>query len=547
MNFKRMISRKRIFFAAFLFVIVFLAASRADLALKSSQDIPKPGGTLHVRDFSDAFKPNFDPASGVCAFVTEQIFDGLVKLGDDLIPAPALAEYWTPSEDGKKHVFYLRRGVRFHDGKEVTSQDVKFSLERLIAKETQSPYREYFTTKVVGAQEFWEGKAADVSGFRTPDKYVFEIEWRNPFAAALYLLGMSYCKVLPRDLVISQGKNFFLNPVGTGAFKFDSWVRSPKLDILGVRLERNDAYFDKKAYLEAVEFSPSYTEDHFVDKEIEVMPFLSERLARAGCQVKDGGPQNISFLMMSCQIPPLDRPSIRKALAYAIDREKLALAVQAGEFIRRTTNNYIPPQWPGFFPLDDAYNYNPEKAWQVLNEQGFFTDKKFPELVLFLPAPGPVPRSDAHLKFAAELESQLDKLGIALTVKYYRTLRDVKDARRPFLMKVDWSMDFPDPESIILPLFQSRSEINLGNHKYVSPQLDALLEEAERERSWDRRTALFRRMERILVDEMPAIPLFTNVQRIALQPYVRGAKMPAWGISYLNAKEIWLDNKEPQQ
>jgi ABC-type transport system substrate-binding protein len=542
MNDVKMPSRRQIFLALFILSIILIFGALPDFAVKPSQDIPKPGGTLHVRDFSDSFKPNLDPATGSCVLITEQIFDGLVRLDNNLVPSPALAEYWIP-EEGRNYIFFLRKGVKFHDGRELTSQDVKFSFERLIRRETNSPFREYFLSKIVGAQEFAEGKAEDVAGFKTPDKYIFEIQWRSPYVSALYLLSMSFCKILPRDLVLAQGKNFFWKPVGTGAFKFDSWVRTPQLVEAGVRLERNSAYFGKKAYLDALEFSPYYTEDQFVKKEIEVMPFLSERLARAGCQVLDGGLQNITFLMMSCHIPPLDRPSVRKALAYGIDKEKLAQAVQGGEFIRRTTNNFIPVQWPGFFPLDDAYNFSPEKARQILEEQGFFTEKDFPELVLFLP----LPKNAAQLKFADELESQLDKVGISVTAKTFQSLRDIKDTRQPFLMKVDWAMDLPDPESIIMPLFQSRSEINRGNHRYASARLDKLLEEAEMERSLSRRTELFRQMEQVLVEDLPALPVYSSEQRIALQPYVRGVKMPPLGFSYLDAKEIWLNKKEQQE
>lgn len=542
MNDVKMPSRRQIFLALFILSIILIFGALPDFAVKPPQDIPKPGGTLHVRDFSDSFKPNLDPATGSCVFITEQIFDGLVRLDNNLVPSPALAEYWIP-EEGRNYIFFLRQGVKFHDGRELTSQDVKFSFERLIRRETNSPFREYFLSKIVGAQEFAEGKAEDVAGFKTPDKYIFEIQWRSPYVSALYLLSMSFCKILPQDLVLAQGKNFFWKPVGTGAFKFDSWVRTPQLVEAGVRLERNSAYFGKKTYLDALEFSPYYTEDQFVKKEIEVMPFLSERLARAGCQVLDGGLQNITFLMMSCHIPPLDRPSVRKALAYGIDKEKLAQAVQGGEFIRRTTNNFIPVQWPGFFPLDDAYNFSPEKARQILEEQGFFTEKDFPELVLLLP----LPKNVTQLKFADELESQLDKVGISVTAKYFQSLRDVKDIRQPFLMKVDWAMDLPDPESIIMPLFQSRSEINRGNHRYASARLDKLLEEAEMERSLSRRTELFRQMEQVLVEDLPALPIYSSEQRIALQPYVRGVKMPPLGFSYLDAKEIWLNKKEQQE
>lgn len=537
-----MLGIRRIFLVLSLAAIALMCGSLPDFAIRPPEDIPMPGGTLHVRDFSDSFNPDLDPAAGACVFITEQIFDGLVRLDNNLIPSPALAEYWIP-EDGKNYVFFLRKGVKFHNGREMTSQDVKFSFERLIRRETNSPFREYLISKIVGAKEFAEGKAEDVSGFKAPEKYIFEIQWQRPSVSALYLLSMSFCKILPREVVLSEGKNFFWKPVGTGAFRFDSWVRSPKLDIVGVRLERNNAYFGKKPYLDALEFTPYYTVDHFVEKEIEIIPFISERLARAGCQVKDGGPQSLTFLLMSCHIPPLDRPSLRKALAYGIDKEKLAQAVQVGEFVRRATNNFIPAQWPGFFPLDDTNAHNPERSRQILEEHGFSLEKRFPELVLFLPAP----KNEVNLKFAAELENELDKLGIPLTVKYYQSLRDVKDVRKPFLVKVDWTMDFPDAESILLPLFQSQSEINLSNHRYSSARLDKMLDEADMERSSNGRTESFRQMEKVLLEDLPAIPVYSSEQRIALQPYVRGVKMPALGFSYLDVKDIWLDKKEQKQ
>jgi ABC-type oligopeptide transport system substrate-binding subunit len=98
-----------------------------------------------------------------------------------------------------------------------------------------------------------------------------------------------------------------------------------------------------------------------------------------------------------------------------------------------------------------------------------------------------------------------------------------------------------------MPLFQSRSEINRGNHRYASERLDKLLGEAEMERSLSRRTEFFRQMEQVLVEDLPALPIYSSEQRIALQPYVRGVKMPPLGFSYLDAKEIWLNKKEQQE
>ncbi len=521
-----------------LALVLFLAPP--DFAIRNTQEVPKNGGTLHVKAFGDVFKPNLDPTSGSWIFITEQIFDGLVRLDYNLDIIPSLAEYWRPSGDGRIYTFYLRKGVRFHDGREMTSQDVKFSFERLIHKETNSPYYELLASKVEGAPEFREGKATEVSGFKAPDKYVFEIHWNNPYVSALSLLSMSFCKVVPRDLVMRHGNDFFWKPIGTGAFKFENWLRSPKLEIVGVRLERNGDYFGRKSYLDALEFSPYYTVNHFVDREIEMIPFVSDRLAASGGQVLQGGPYNVTCLMMSCRIPPLDRLPIRKALAYGIDKDRLVQALADGDSIRQPTYNYIPPRLPGFFPIYDAQNYDLEKAGRILEEQGFAPEKRFPELTLFLPSP----RNDFNLKFSRELENQLDKLDIPLNIKYYKSLTELREFKKPFLANIRVMMDFPDAENIVRPLYYSATDNSGTWYGYDNPGLDKLFQEAEVERSRARRVELFRKMEKILGEDLPAIPLYSEERRIAVQPYVRGLKVPALGFDYVDAKDIWLVRKE---
>ena len=537
--------KKKILLFLFITVSLTIFAALPNFGLKNPQEVPRSGGTLRVKAFEKTFTTDLDPASGAWVFITEQIFDGLVRLDYNLDIVPWLAEYWKASEDGKKYTFYLRPGVRFHHGRELTSRDVKFSLERLIRKETNSPYSELLTSKVVGADEFREGKADEVSGFKVPGNLIFEIQWKNPYLSALYplyLLSMGFCKVLPEDLVKAQGRNFFWKPVGSGAFRFESWLRSSRLDIVGVRLERNNDYFSKKAYLDFLEFSPLFTVDHFMANELDIIPFSSIRLAASGCQVVEGSPFNISYLMMNCRIPPLDRLPVRKALAFGIDKEKLAKVISENEIVRRVTNNYIPPRLPGFFPLDEAQSYDLDKARRILEEQGFSPERQFPELTLFLPSP----RNDPHLRFARELENQLEPLGISLDVRYYRSLEEIKDFQRPFLVQLTWAMDFPDAENVIRGVFSSSSTVNRICLGYNNPGLDGLLAASDVERSRVRRIDLFRKIEKILGEDLPSIPLYSDEERLAVQSYVRGVKIPALGFQYMDAKDIWLVKKEPQ-
>jgi ABC-type transport system substrate-binding protein len=520
--------------------LVASAVAVAAFPIRAGQDTPRPGGTLRVRPFSDDVRPNLDPASGVWIFATEQIFDGLVAIDADLTPVPGLAEYWKVEDEGRRMLFYLRKGSRFHNGREVTSEDVKFSFERLLRPEVGSPFYDYFASRVAGARDFREGKATDVSGFRAPAPDVFEIRLVSPFVSALPILGMSFAKVLPKDLVQDQGRNFFFRPVGSGAFIFDSWMRSPRLDIVGVRLERNPRYFGKKPFVSVLEISPHFNDEHFRNRELDICPFWSEDLAEAGCKVLSSGPRSITLLAMSCRNSPLDRPSVRRAIARALDKEALARTGENLATVSRATDNFIPPLWPGFFPRD-AVAAAPEKSRQVLEDQGFFLEKEFPQLLLFIPA-GRDNRD--HQMFAREAARELGLIGISVAIRTYQTPGDLKDLRQPFLAKIDWALDVPDPETILRLLFHSRSDINGAVSGYASAELDKLLEEAGAEKSATRRNELLRRAEAVLFEDLPAFPVTMNEQRLAVQPYVRGVRVPPLGFAYLDTREIWLDKKE---
>jgi len=517
-------------------LVFFFSMPLSNFAEKKNKKNPQYGGTLRVKSFTNILKTSLDPANPESyIFVLEQIYDGLVRLDKDFNIVPRLAEYWKISPDGKKYVFYLRKGIKFHHGRELTAEDVKFSLERLVNSETNSPYYQFFTPRVVGAQDYRTGKTRHVEGFKVRNKHIFEIQLIRPYVSALYLMSMNFCKVLPRDLVLSQGKGFFSKPSGTGPFKFTYWMRSPQLEIVGFHLERNDQYFRGKPYLDAVEFSPYFRLDHFMDKEIDIIPVLSDRLFRTDCQIFEGGFYNLIFLGMSCHIPPLDRNTVRKAIFSGVNKSDVARVAFDSMSIPKIIKNYIPPVLPGFFPIEEEESYDLKQAKEILQDEGFSEEKKFPSPTLFLD----YPRTEIKFKIHRELRRQLDVLGIRLRLKYYSSLEEIKRFKEPYLIFFNRSMSFPDPEDIIRPLFFSKSIFNV--FRFANPALDELLERAETERSWTKRIKLFHQIENILFADVPAIPLFSNQQRIAVQPYVKGVELPPLGFYYLEAKNIWLD------
>jgi len=507
---------------------------------------PRPGGTLLIKAYQTPFNPIFDPAASSHYFVVEQLYDGLVKFDNNFLVIPCLAEYWTISDDGRRITFYLRKGVKFHDGREMTAEDVKFSLERLVQNRPGNVCYQYFISRVVGAEEYWRGKTGEVSGFRIIDPYTFEIQWTRPYVSSLglNLLSMYYCKILPKNLLLAQGNGFFQKPVGTGPFKFAYWLRNtkfdaPNLEILGVRLERNVHYFGKKPYLDALEYSPYFSDNDFAAGDVHIIPMTSNALVHNRAQILENSSLRSAFLALSCHIPPLDRPDVRRALALGINRAGLAAVAAAPSSVPQLTENYIPPLLPGFFPKDVSQGYEPDKARMLLARLLPESGGRLP-LALVLP----LPKRDIYPGLIRELERQLDALGIGLDVKYIRSAEDIRTIGVPYLKFLEWTMDFPDPEDIVLPLFASRSSANELNSHYANPRLDALLEQSEVETSSEKRTDLFREMEQILFEDVPSIPLYTERIRIALLPSVHGAKLPALGFYFLDTKDIWLAERE---
>jgi ABC-type transport system substrate-binding protein len=516
-----------------LLALTVLASPRGP---RQTTEEPRYGGTFRVKGYQTPFNRIFDPALPSHYFITEQLYDGLVRFDNRFNPIPALAEYWTSDPDKTRITFHLRRGVRFHNGRELTAADVKYSLERLVQRRTGNTTYQHFVGKVVGADDYWEGRATEISGFRVVDPATFEIRWVRPCVAGLYLLGMYYCKILPRDLLESQGRGFFNKPVGTGPFKFDEWIRSPRLEIVGVRLERNPDYYERRAYLAALEYSPYYTDAQFEDGAVHLVSVTSERMLRGGYQVLENSTLKSYFLAFSCDMPPLDRPEVRRAVALGLDKARLAAACNTPATLHQVMNNYVPPLLPGFFPKQAGPYSDPDTAKLLLDRLLPAGGRK--ELALTLLCDGP--RTDETAGFARELGRELAALEIRLDVRYLRRPEDARAVRVPYLKFQAFTMNFPDPEDIILPLYYSGSPANALSARYDDPRLDGLLEEAASETSWERRTGLFREMEKRLAEAMPALPLFSERIRIALQPEVRGFELPAMGFIFLNVKDIWL-------
>jgi ABC-type transport system substrate-binding protein len=201
------------------------------------------------------------------------------------------------------------------------------------------------------------------------------------------------------------------------------------------------------------------------------------------------------------------------------------------------TNNFLPAKLPGFFPVDDQGRPDVEAAKQLLRQNGITDAGSLPAFSLYFEEP----RIEEADKICRVLRDALEALGLRLRIKFYKNPEDIQTSREPYFVFLNWRMDFPAPENIIFPLFISSSVQNKALMRYSSQRLDDLAAQAETETSWSERIALFQKIEEILDQDVPAIPLFSRQERLALQPDIRGVRIPPLGSYYLDAKEIWLD------
>ena len=238
---------------------------------------PRRGGTLMVWEDSRVrmLDPHvaFDVVSGVGV---EMLFESLYKYDHQTRLTPSLAESLpTISEDGRTFTVKLRRGVRFHNGRELTAHDVVWSFERMLSPELFSPGAPYYRA-IEGSEEYRQKRAPHVSGLRALDAYSVEFRLSKPDQSFVHTLAMRFAAPVPKEEVLARGADFKRRPVGTGAYKLVSWDR-------GVRLvfERNPTYHirgwprvDRVVFEEGLKREAAFL--RFRNGEVDIMPRLKE-------------------------------------------------------------------------------------------------------------------------------------------------------------------------------------------------------------------------------------------------------------------------------
>jgi peptide/nickel transport system substrate-binding protein/oligopeptide transport system substrate-binding protein len=471
--------------------------------------------------------------------VAQQVFDGLVQFDQTLTISPALATFWKASRDGLTWTFTLRRGVRFHHGREMTADDVVFSLARLLDPRVGSGAADLFAG-IKGAREFREGRATSVAGLTALDRHTVRVELERAIAPFVSLTAVGHAKIVPRDLVERQGEAFGRHPIGTGPFRFVRWERGRE-----IVLAANPDYFDGRPSVNGVvfrifpgqKFEALY--DEFKRGNLEDVHVPTRDYHRV---VKDPSHIyvrrsmfNVRFYGLNTRRKPFDDVRVRQAVVHAIDRDAIVNGTWLGRFV--PARGILPPGSLGFNPGLRGLAHDPERARALLERAGHPGGAGLPPITLWSSV-----KEDRILREHDQIEKDLDAIGLRLDVRYltdWPAFAKMLAENPPQMFLYAWYADVPDPDNFLFQLFHSRSVRNYVG--YANPTVDELLVRARAEQDDQRRVELYRRAEQTIVDEAPIVPMWHYTYERLFQPYVRSIEVNGLGDPYIPLRKIRLE------
>jgi ABC-type transport system substrate-binding protein len=506
---------KHLLGAALALALVLPAAAGAARA-----DDIKQGGSMVVTYKDDV--STLDPAIGYDWqnwSMIKSLFDGLMdyKPGTtDLVPD--LAESYEVAPDGLSYTFKLRPGVKFHNGRELTADDVKWSIERAVRPETQSPGQGFFNM-IAGFADVTSGKAKELSGIEVVDPHTVRVRLSRPDATFLHVMALNFGFAVPKEEVEKYGQDFGKHPVGTGAYKMTEWTLGQR-----VVFERNPDYYKQGLpKLDKITFEVGQEplvallrlERGEVDilgdpippaKFLEVIndPTLKKNVVK-------GGQLHTGYVTMNVRIKPFDNRLVREAVNHAINKDRIIKIIN-GRAV--PANQPLPPAMPGYDPAYKGYAYDPAKAKALLAEAGLANGF---DTVLYAMNTDPNPR------IAQAIQQDLAEVGIRAEVKALAQANviaaggDEKGAPMVWSGGMAWIADFPDPSDFYGPILGCNGAVPGGWNWswYCNRELDKKAAAADAitdPAKVEERLKAWRGIFLSIMDDAPWAPVFNELR-----------------------------------
>ncbi|MGD9332815.1 MAG: ABC transporter substrate-binding protein, partial [Desulfobacterales bacterium] len=409
-----------------------------------------------------------DPAyetDGNSFMVCDNIYEALVSYADESTALePGLAESWDISPDGKTYTFNLRKGVKFHDGTDFNADTVVFSIGRMMKDRQIKYFGEGWEIPVQERPpEYWVSMEMDdiVGSIEATGEHTVVFKLKQVNAPFLANMGMDFADIISPTAFMKNPKEFLRTPVGTGPFKFASWVKDDR-----ITLEKFDAYWDKNAgpYLDKVIFrSIPENSVRFLELKtgnIHICQFpnpqdiaLAKEDPNLILPTQPG--MNVGYLSFNhTKEPWKSNVKLRKAIGHAINRQAIVDNLYQG--MGQVAKNPIPPTMWGYNESIPGYEYNPELAKQLLTEAGFPNGEGLGEINLWS-MPVPRPYNPDGVKIGEAMAADLAKVGIKAKVVTYEWGTYLKRQREQpedmDLFQLGWTGDNGDPDNFLAVLF----------------------------------------------------------------------------------------------
>ncbi|HCL81148.1 MAG TPA: hypothetical protein DHW81_02635 [Nitrospiraceae bacterium] len=500
----------------FCAVIVFLVSCTASLERIEG----------HVYYRLNANPTTLDPAliadvSG--ASIAAKLFNGLVRLGDDLEILPDIAERWEISKDGKRYKFSLKKGVRFSNGHEVKAKDFKYSFERVLNPGMRSPNTWVFD-KISGASEFQQGLANEVIGLRVSGDYVFEIILRKPFSPFLSMLTTTPAYVVPEEDVKRWSVDFSSHPSGTGPFVLKGWKSGGSLI-----LQANERYFDGKVRIRGIVYRiipedlTAVTE--FELGNIDVISLSASAYSKFRNDKKWGRylasikGLNTYYLGMNTSRPPFNDPELRTAVSHAIDRKKILETFYEGR--GRLALGPVPDMlrmWDLRPDMTASLHYAPETAKRIIKTKGLSDTS----VNMYVTADQDV------VDLSEIIQSYLSASGMNVKIKQleWSAYKEAINKGEPDMFWLSWWADYPDPENFLFPLFHSSNFGPAGNRtRYANKKADSLIEQGQYALNEKDRNGFYKKAEEIIIKESPWVSFWHRTDFLVIRPRIKGYRV----------------------
>ncbi|MGH9580370.1 MAG: ABC transporter substrate-binding protein [Terriglobales bacterium] len=466
---------------------------------------------------------NLDPRVGTDAQserIGSLIFDALLQRDQHFELQPQLAERWE-IPDPLTYVFHLRRGVKFHDGRPLTSRDVKWTFDSIIEGTLRTPKASTYRF---------------VERVDAPDDATVIFRLKEPYAPLLWNLSGGAVGIVP----YGSGPEMAQAPVGSGPFRLVRLVQDKE-----VVLERNDQYWAGPPKLKRVRFAvvPDTTtrvlELRKGSADVASNALTADMVAALRREGKLGiiqAPGTIySYLAMNLKDPLLGDVRVRRALAYAVDRRPILHYLWRD--LARPASSLLPPEHWAYSGQGPTYDYDPERARRILDEAGYVPRNgvRF-HLVM------KTSTEESTRLLAAVLQQQFRQVGIALDIRSYEFATFYSDVvKGQFqLYSLRWIGGNEDPD-IFEHVFHSASvpprRANRGY--YANPRVDALLDEARREVDQEKRRRMYAEVQRLVAEDLPYIHLWYLDNVIVYSRRVRGIRpSPSGSYDFLKSVEL---------